>query len=103
MIRVTGRLICTTPEDADIVTRRLPDHIRLSRAEPGCLSFNVTRSADPLVWQLDETFASRAAFDAHQTSASAWFAATAHLARDFWVQETPGAFSAAPSDAPRSQ
>ena len=88
MIRVTGRLICTTQADAEIVRAMLPDHIRLSRAEPGCLSFNVTTSADPLVWELDESFLDRAAFEAHQsrTRASAWFKATAHLVRDFKVE-----------------
>jgi quinol monooxygenase YgiN len=87
MIHVTGTLTCATADDADTVVRLLPDHIRLSRAEPGCRSFNVTRSTDPLVWVLDETFADQAAFDAHQTRtrASVWFAATAHLARDFRV------------------
>jgi quinol monooxygenase YgiN len=87
MIHVTGRLICATPEDANIVLRFLPDHIHLSRAEPGCLSFNVTRSTNPLVWVLDETFADQAAFDAHnlRTRASPWFAASAHLTRDFRI------------------
>jgi quinol monooxygenase YgiN len=89
MIRVTGRLICATSEDAAIVARHLPEHIRLSRAEPGCLNFDVTLSDDPLIWVLDETFADRAAFDAHgaRTRASPWFAATAHLKRDFQVNE----------------
>jgi quinol monooxygenase YgiN len=89
MIRVTGRLICATSEDAAIVARHLPEHIRLSRAEPGCLNFDVTQSADPLVWVLDETFADRAAFDAHgaRMRGSAWFAATAHLKRDFQVNK----------------
>jgi quinol monooxygenase YgiN len=65
VIRVTGTLTCTTADDADIVARLLPEHIRLSRAEAGCLNFDVTVSDDPLVWVLDETFADRAAFDAH--------------------------------------
>ncbi len=89
MIRVTGQLICGTAEDAAVVTARLPDHIRLSRAEPGCLTFSVTPTASGLIWQLDETFSDRAAYDAHQarTRASDWFRATAHLARDFQVTE----------------
>lgn len=87
MITVTGHLICASPADADLVQRLLPDHIRLSRDEPGCLSFNVVQTADPLVWQLDETFVDRAAFEAHQarTRASPWFAATTHLKRAFRV------------------
>lgn len=87
-ISLTGQLICATPADAAIVTRYLPDHIALSRAEPGCLSFSVTQTA-PLIWQVDETFTNRAAFDAHQTRtrASAWFHATAHIPRAFTVSE----------------
>ncbi|MBL9047182.1 MAG: antibiotic biosynthesis monooxygenase [Tabrizicola sp.] len=89
MIRVTGRLICATEADAGVVQAMLPEHVRLSRAEPGCLSFEVVPSSDPLIWVLDESFADRAAFEAHQvrTLASAWFRATAHLKRDFQVTE----------------
>ena len=89
MIHVTGTLTCATAAEADIVRRHLPDHIILSRAEPGCLTFNVEPTASPLVWRLDESFADRAAFEVHQarTRASDWFAATAGLARDFTLRE----------------
>jgi quinol monooxygenase YgiN len=89
MIHVIGTLTCSTPDQADIVRRFLPEHIRLSRAEPGCLTFSVDPTEDPLVWRLDETFKDRAAFEAHQnrTHASAWYAATAHLTRDFALRE----------------
>ena len=89
MIRVTGRLICATEADAGIVRALLPEHIRLSRAEPGCLAFDVTPSADPLVWHLDESFADRTAFEAHQarTRASDWYRATARLGGDFHIAE----------------
>ena len=87
MIHVTGTLACTTIAQADTVCSHLPDHIRLSRAEPGCLTFNVEPTENPLVWRLDESFVDRAAFEAHQsrTRASAWFKATADLTRDFVV------------------
>jgi quinol monooxygenase YgiN len=90
MIHVTGTLTCSTATEADVVRRFLPEHIRLSRAEPGCLTFNVDPTEDPLVWRLDESFADKAAFNAHgdRTRSSAWFAATAGLARNFQVQET---------------
>jgi quinol monooxygenase YgiN len=89
MIHVTGYLTCATPADAALVTALLPTHIRLSRAEPGCLTFNVDPTSDPLVWHLDETFTDRAAFKAHQarTRASDWFSATAHIAREFQLVE----------------
>ena len=66
MIRVTAILTCLAPADAAIVALHLPDHIRLSRAEPGCLTFTVTPTSDPLVWQLDESFTDRAAFEAQR-------------------------------------
>jgi quinol monooxygenase YgiN len=90
MIQVTGTLTCSTAEEAELVRTYLPEHIRLSRAEPGCLTFNVEPTDDPLVWRLDESFADKVAFKAHgdRMRASAWFAATAGLARDFEVQET---------------
>jgi quinol monooxygenase YgiN len=90
MIHVTGTLTCSTAEEADLVRRVLPEHIRLSRAEPGCLSFNVEPTDDPLVWRLDESFADKAAFRAHgdRMRSSVWFVATAGLARNFAVQET---------------
>jgi quinol monooxygenase YgiN len=90
MIRVTGTLTCSTADEAAIVQRLLPEHIRLSRAEPGCLTFNVDPTEDPLVWRLDESFVDKDAFRAHgeRMRSSAWFAATAGLARNFAVQET---------------
>ena len=89
MIHVTGTLTCATEAEADIVRRHLPDHIILSRAEPGCLTFNVEPTANPQVWRLDESFADRAAFEAHQvrTRTSEWFTVSARLARDFKVTE----------------
>ncbi len=89
MIRVTGTLTCHTGEQAAMVRRLLPEHVALSRAEPGCLTFDIVPTDSPLVWQLDETFANRQAFEAHQTRtrASAWFAATAELARGFTLAE----------------
>lgn len=89
MIRVTGQLICATAEDAALVTAHLPEHIRLSRAEAGCLEFNVDQTG-PLIWQLDESFVDRAAFEAHQTRtrASEWYRAAVHLGRDFQISDS---------------
>jgi quinol monooxygenase YgiN len=86
-VTLTGRLICGTEAEAARVRAHLPDHIRLTRAEPGCLRFDVVQTDDPLVWQVDETFADRAAFDAHQarTQGSTWAQETAGIARDFHI------------------
>ncbi len=91
MIRLTGTLTCP-PEEAAAVRAALPAHVALTRAEPGCLSFEVTETA-PDVFAVDELFRDRAAFEAHQvrTRASDWFAVTAGHARDFTVEEVGGA------------
>jgi quinol monooxygenase YgiN len=90
VIRLSGFLRCASPEEADIVRRLLPEHVRLTRAEPGCLSFEVTPTDDPLTWRVEERFADRAAFDAHQrrTRASTWAVATAAIRRDYEVSES---------------
>lgn len=90
MIRLSGQLICATAEEMAIVLVHLHDHLRLTRAEPGCLSFDVTRTADPMVWQVEECFASRAAFDAHQarSRASVWSAQTVHMRRSYRLTES---------------
>ncbi|MBN2630825.1 MAG: antibiotic biosynthesis monooxygenase [Rhodobacteraceae bacterium] len=89
MIRLRGHLICTTEAEAQAVRAHVADHIRLSRGEPGCLTFEITETDDPMVWEVMESFRTRADFDAHQTRtrASVWFAATSGILRDFRVEE----------------
>jgi quinol monooxygenase YgiN len=68
----------------------LDEHVRLTRAEPGCLAFAVTPDpADPGRLDVAERFRDRAAFDAHQarTAASPWGAATRHLVRHYRIEE----------------
>ena len=45
----------------------LPLHVSLTRAEAGCLIYDIGETDDPLVWEVHETCRDRAAFDAHQT------------------------------------
>ena len=87
-VHLTGRLICETPAELTIVETYLPDHIRLTRQEPGCEMFEVARSAtDPMVWEVNERFASQEAFDAHQArgAASVWGRESAGIKRDFTI------------------
>lgn len=88
-LTLTGRLICTTKGEAALVRALLPDHVRLTRAEPGCLSFEVT-PLGPLIWSVAEEFTDRAAFDAHQarTRASDWGQRTQGIAREYTIRET---------------
>lgn len=89
VIRLTGQLICADEGQAALVAAHLPEHIRLTRAEPGCLSFEVRQSVDPLVWEVAEVFSDRTAFEAHQerTAASAWGQATKGIERQYVITE----------------
>jgi quinol monooxygenase YgiN len=53
------------------------------------VAFEVRPTEDPLVWALDEEFADRAAFEAHQarTGASDWARETAGITRDYRTWE----------------
>jgi quinol monooxygenase YgiN len=86
-VRLSGFLRCSSIGDIDLVKQYLPDHLRLTRAEPGCISFDVSQTDDALVWRVEELFVDRTAFDFHQqrTRASAWFAATSTIPRDYNV------------------
>lgn len=86
LIHLQGRLICATPEERRVVLAQLPLHIRLTLREPGCLFFDIAQDPfDPMVWQVNEGFANRAAFEAHQarTQASEWSRASQGIARDY--------------------
>lgn len=89
MIRLRGQLRCMTGDEAAAVRAHMAEHIRLSRAEAACLSFDIAETDDPLVFEVMESFRDRAGFEAHQarTRASDWFAATRGILRDFRVEE----------------
>ena len=85
MLGVTGRLICQDAAQMMTALDLLPEHISLSRAEPGCLHFDIWQDDDPLVWHLAELFADADAFAAHtaRTRASAWGQASGGIRREF--------------------
>ncbi|MCL2544195.1 MAG: antibiotic biosynthesis monooxygenase [Nocardioidaceae bacterium] len=85
---LSGRLVCRSGAEAELVTAYLPRHVELTRAEDGCLSFEVTATGDPLIWLVRERFTDAAAFRAHQArvNASEWGRATAGIERDYTVE-----------------
>lgn len=87
-VRLTGRPICADADEAALVRRHLPRHVELTGAEPGCLHFAVSPTADLNVWDVEELFVDQAAFDAHQARvrASTWGRETAEIARDYRVE-----------------
>ncbi|MEI2804851.1 putative quinol monooxygenase [Albidovulum sp.] len=88
-LTLSGFLVCRTLEEADRVAALLPEHTRLSRAEAGCLRFEVWRSqADPCRFAVSECFRDRAAFEAHQARAATtvWARATKGIPRDYVIR-----------------
>ncbi len=87
-VTLTGHIDVPAERLEDIQTA-LRAHIALTRAEPGCLSFDVTPCPEVkgrfLVY---EVFVGQQAFDAHQarTSASDWAKASAGIPRDYSIK-----------------
>jgi quinol monooxygenase YgiN len=102
-IALTGWI--SIPEtERDHLLPLLAEHVRLTRAEPGCLAFAVEPDAShPERFTVAERFRDRAAFEAHQRrgAGSAWGAATRHLERCYSIEETrcPSTANAAPGPA----
>lgn len=74
------------PDRVDAVVAALPEHIRRTRAEPGCLRFDVSQSEDrPTRFLVAEAFIDRGAFEAHQarSATSRWAKVTAGMARHY--------------------
>jgi quinol monooxygenase YgiN len=90
-VTLTGQLICADDAEAARVQAALAAHISATRAEAGCISFEVTATDDPRIWQVDERFDSPAAFDAHQTRAasSAWAFETKGIKRAYTITGMP--------------
>lgn len=70
------------------VRMALPQHIALTRAEAGCISFDVVENAEGSGrFNVSEVFENQAAFDAHQirTKTSDWFKVTQGIPRDYTI------------------
>ena len=87
-IHLSGTLVCRAAREAAIVASCLPEHVQLTRAERGCVSFEVAPAADPFVWTVEERFVDAAAFRAHQqrVAGSAWGRATTGIERRYEVE-----------------
>ncbi|MCV6587170.1 MAG: antibiotic biosynthesis monooxygenase [Marinibacterium sp.] len=86
-VTLTGH-IDVPPHRLEEVRDALAEHIRLTRAEPGCLAFDVTEDPDhPGRFAVAERFVDAAAFAAHQARAGAsdWARITDGIARHYTV------------------
>src|SRR5689334_13493027 len=75
--------------DLERVRAVLPEHILVTRAEPGCRSFRVEEQGEG-VFLVSEEFTDRAAFEAHQERlrGTPWAAASANAIRSYKTWET---------------
>lgn len=87
-VHLSGHLVCRDSADVALVVRHLERHVELTRAEPGCISFDVVPTDDPLVWRVQEQFSDAAAFKAHQerVAGSDWGRATAGIKRSYTIE-----------------
>lgn len=82
-VSLTGQLVCRDITEMLAMLDHAQDHVDASRAEPGCLMFDLRQTDDPMVWTVAELFRDMAAYRAHQdrTRASDWGRATAAIER----------------------
>ncbi|MBU3070771.1 antibiotic biosynthesis monooxygenase [Aestuariicella sp. G3-2] len=82
--------ITVPAKDLSAVMAELPAHIARTRAEEGCLLFEVTQSPDdPCVFNVYEEFVDRTAFELHRqrVRASAWGTVTEDVERHYSISE----------------
>ena len=85
-VYLDGLLVAHSAAEHALVDLYLEEHIALTRAEPGCLKFEVTEDPkDRNKFHVSEIFDSEEAFDAHQVRAknSEWGQISAPLERRF--------------------
>jgi quinol monooxygenase YgiN len=85
-VTLTGFLVCRSLEEADRVSELLPEHIRTTRAERGCVRYEVWRSrADPVRYAFHGVFTNRATYGEHlaRSEATLYGTCTRHIPRDF--------------------
>lgn len=81
--------IIVSDGDLPRVLQELPNHIRLTKEEEGCLSFSVLQRPDePNAFDVFEEFADRTAFETHQRRSrrSVWGEITANVERHYEVK-----------------
>lgn len=85
-VKLVGTLALPDARRAAVIDA-LPDHIRLTRAEPGCLRFDVDIQQCQLF--VDELFVDEAALHAHQDRirGTHWESVSAGLKRDYTVTQ----------------
>ena len=88
-IILSGYII--VPEnDLEMVRKKLPEHIKNTQQEQGCLAFKIEEDPEnPCKYLVYEEFRNKAAFEFHQARAqdSAWGQASSNVKRHFKIYE----------------
>ena len=87
-VTLTGFITVSEDDNADVLNA-LPNHIKLSRKEPGCLVFKVTQDESIMFrFKVYEEFESKAAFEQHQSRvrSSLWGKITKNIERNYNVE-----------------
>ncbi|SNT71645.1 GNAT family N-acetyltransferase [Paracoccus seriniphilus] len=89
LLALNGKITCAETAQMLTALSLLPDHMALSRQEPGCLRFDIWQDEDPMVWNITELFTDQQAFAAHQsrTADSEWGRNSTEMQRDFTSKE----------------
>lgn len=89
-INLNGKLICQNDAEIKIVAEFLNRHVELTRAELGCISFDVHQTEDPHIFDVTECFQNAEAFAFHQArvKVSEWGHATVGIKRRYSVTES---------------
>ena len=77
-------------EDLNAVLAELPNHIALTQAEAGCMTFKVTQdSSNPQRFDVYEEFTDKAEFEKHQArvKASHWEKVTKNVERFYTITD----------------
>ncbi|WP_322972785.1 putative quinol monooxygenase [Arthrobacter polaris] len=84
---VAAAPLCQSDGEIAIIAEFLPRRIELTRADPGCISFEVKPTGDPRVWDVCECFQDAGSFELHQgrVASSEWGRATAGITRSYSV------------------
>ncbi|RBO80251.1 putative quinol monooxygenase [Marinomonas aquiplantarum] len=88
-ITLTGHIM-VPHQDLNQVQQALPEHMKLTQEEKGCLAFKVTQNVhNPLRFEVYEEFIDQAAFDLHQArvKTSHWGQVTHNVERFYSVSQ----------------
>ena len=90
-IMLSGHILIPS-ENLEAVLAAMPSHIAASRAEPGCLVFDLNEDPNvPGRFNLYEEFVDGEAFEQHQqrTKSSPWARISKNVKRNYQVTEQP--------------